>query len=65
MLHQVADSPIIRHDVFDVGPSTPYFSLPMTMLLGVFDGSVDRLSRRSLEVLDLIVLLSSPQQPLQ
>ena len=40
MLHQVANSPIIRHDVFDGGPSTPYFSLPMVIMLGVFDDSV-------------------------
>ena len=40
MLHQVAGSPIIRHDVFDVGPSTPYFSLPMIIVLGDNDDSV-------------------------
>ena len=27
----IADSPIIRHDVLDVAPSTPYFSSPMAI----------------------------------
>ena len=50
MLHQVADSPIIRHDVFYAGPSTPYFSLPMTIMLDLrWFGH--RLSRRSLKFL--------------
>ena len=40
MLHQLANSPIIHHGVFDDGPSTPHFSLPMTITLDVFDGSV-------------------------
>ena len=40
MLHQVVDTPIIHHDVFDVGPSTHSFSLPMIIVLGVFDASV-------------------------
>ena len=46
MLHQVADSPIIRHDVFDVGPSTPYFSSPMIIMLDL-PWSGHRLSHRS------------------
>ena len=36
---QVAGSPIIRHDEFDVGLSTPFFSLQMTIMLGDSDGS--------------------------
>ena len=61
MLHHVADSPIVRHDVFDVGPYTPNFSLPMTIVLGDNDDSVtDSLADASSSWFDL--LLSSPHQ---
>ena len=49
MLHHVADSPIIRHDVFDVGPSTPYCSLPMNIVLCLNDASsTDSLAEASI-----------------
>ena len=64
MLNQVADSPIIRHDAFDVGPSTLYFSLPTTIMLDVLDDSAtDSLADASRSWFDL--LLSSPHQLLQ
>ena len=64
MLHQVAGTPIIRHEVFDVGPSTPYFSLPMIIVLGDDDDSVtDSLADASSSCCDLLV--SSPHQLLQ
>ena len=47
---RVADSPIIRHDVFDVGPSTPYFSSPMAIMVDLRWFGL-RLTRRSLKFL--------------
>ena len=56
MLHQVVDSLFIHHDVLHVGPSTPYFSLPMIIMLGVFDDSVtDSLTEASSSWFDLLL----------
>ena len=53
-----------HHDVLHVGPSTPHFSLPMIIMLDVFDDSVtDSLTDASSSLFDLF--LSSPYQFLQ